>query len=156
LPRAGGRCWPWGSSEPWGRCWAYSGYTPDFAQLRPEYNIPLILATGLKQLTGGLYPLFVPLLGWAGTFLTGYGVAALMLFGDLQVQAASLLGVSATVLAAGLTVGSAVGSISSPFKIAIATPMCGAEGQEGAILRLTIPLGVAASLALGIIVWLAA
>jgi len=139
-----------------GQVIAYTGYPPDFTSPRPEYNIPLILATGLKQLTGALYPLFVPLLGWVGTFLTGYGVAALMLFGDLQVQAASLLGVSATVLAAGLTVGSAIGSISSPFKIAIATPMCGAEGQEGAILRLTIPLGVAASLVLGVIVWLAA
>ena len=52
-------------------------------------------------------------------------------------------------LAAGLSVGAAMGSISSPFKIAIAAPMCGAVGQEGGILRLTIPLGLMASLLLG-------
>ncbi len=139
-----------------GQVIAYSGSAVDFQGLRPEYNIPLVLATGLKELTGAGYPFCVPFLGWVGTFLTGYGVASLMLFGDLQVQAASLLGVSATTLAAGLTVGSAIGSISSPFKIAIATPMVGAAGQEGAILRLTIPLGILASLFLGVIVWLAA
>jgi lactate permease len=81
--------------------------------------------------------------------LTGYGVASLMLFGELQLHAAQLLQVPAVWLAAGLTVGSSLGSMSSPFKIAIATPMCGALGQEGAILRRTIPLGAAASLLIG-------
>jgi lactate permease len=116
-------------------------------------NIPWVLAMGLKIYTGSWYPLFVPLLGWTGTFLTGYGVASIMLFGELQVQAAGLLQVSAVWLAGGLTVGSAIGSISSPFKIALAAAMCGALGQEGAILRRTIPLGVAASLFIGVILW---
>jgi lactate permease len=31
--------------------------------------------------------------------------------------------------------------------------MCGAEGQEGKILRVTIPLGIGASLLLGLILW---
>jgi lactate permease len=77
-----------------------------------------------------------------------------MLFGELQVHAAGLLNVSAVYLAAGLTVGASVGSISSPFKIALAAPLCGALGQEGAILRRTIPLGVASSLLVGVILWL--
>ena len=64
-----------------------------------------------------------------------------------------LLKVSAVYLAAGLTVGASLGSISSPFKIAIAAPMCGALGQEGKILRRTIPLGLAASLLIGLILW---
>ncbi len=136
-----------------GQIIAYSGYGEGFAGLSEAHNIPWLLAMGLKTYTGGLYPVFVPLLGWVGTFLTGYGVASLMLFGDLQVHAAALLKVSAVHLAAGLTVGSSIGSISSPFKIAIAAPMCGAVGQEGLILRRTIPLGVAASLVIGMIMW---
>jgi lactate permease len=139
-----------------GQVIAYSGYGHGFNHLDQAHNIPWVLATGLKKYTGGIYPLFVPLLGWVGTFLTGYGVASLMLFGKLQVQAAPLLGVSATMLAAGLSVGAAVGSISSPFKIAIAAPMCRAVGQEGDILRLTIPLGLAASLMLGLVLLAAA
>jgi lactate permease len=73
-----------------------------------------------------------------------------MLFDQLQVQAALVLKVSATWLAAALAVGASIGSISSPFKIAITTPMCGALGLEGAILRGTIPLG-GASLLIGVV-----
>jgi lactate permease len=108
---------------------------------------------GLKAYTGSLYPILVPVLGWVGTFSTGYGVASLMLFGHLQVQAAALLKVSAVYLNAGLIVGASLGSISSPFKIAIAGPMCGALGLEGRILQRTIPLGLAASLLIGLILW---
>ena len=136
-----------------GQIIAYSGYAEGFVSLTEAHNIPWVLAMGLKAYTGSLYPVFVPLLGWVGTFLTGYGVASLMLFGDLQVHAAALLNVSAVYLAAGLTVGAALGSISSPFKIAIAAPMCGALGQEGRILRRTIPLGLAASCLIGLILW---
>jgi lactate permease len=136
-----------------GQIIAYSGYGPGFGALQPDLNIPWVLATGLKTCTGSWYPLFVPLLGWVGTFLTGYGVASLMLFGELQLHAAALLQVPPVWLAAGLTVGASLGSVSSPFKIAIATPMCGALGQEGQILRRTIPLGLAASLLIGLILW---
>jgi lactate permease len=132
-----------------GQIIAFSGYSRGFIHLDQAHNLPWVLAMGLKTYTGGWYPFFVPLLGWAGTFLTGYGVASLMLFGELQLHAAQLLQVPAVWLAAGLTVGSSLGSMSSPFKIAIATPMCGALGQEGAILRRTIPLGAAASLLIG-------
>lgn len=137
-----------------GQMIAYSGYDPGFVRLDQSHNIPLVLSHSLQIYTGTLYPIFVPLLGWVGTFLTGYGVASLMLFGQLQVQAAGLLGISATWLSAGLAVGASVGSVSSPFKIAIATPMCGAMGQEGAILRWTIPIGVASSFFIGLILWL--
>jgi lactate permease len=137
-----------------GQIIAYSGYAQGFGEVEQARNIPWVLAMGLKMYTGSWYPLFVPLLGWAGTFLTGYGVASLMLFGELQVQAAVLLQMSGVWLAAGLTVGASVGSISSPFKIALAAPMCGALGQEGAILQRTIPLGVAASLFIGGILWM--
>jgi lactate permease len=136
-----------------GQMIAYSGYAPGFAELTEAANLPWVMAHGLTVYTGSTYPVFVPLLGWVGTFLTGYGVASLMLFGQLQVQTAGLMGISATWLASGLAVGASLGSISSPFKIAIATPMCGALGQEGAILRLTIPLGVAASLLIGVVLW---
>ncbi len=88
----------------------------------------------------------MPLLGWVGTFLTGLWRRLAHALRDLQVHAAELLKISAVNLAAGLTVGASLGSISSPFKIAIAAPMCGALGQEGRILRRTIPLGLAASL----------
>jgi len=137
-----------------GQMIAFSGWSAGFDSLDQAHNLPHLLAHGLFVQTGSLYPVFVPFLGWVGTFLTGYGVASIMLFGQLQVQAAGLMNVSANWLSAGLAVGTSLGSISSPFKIAIATPMCNAQGQEGAILRWTIPLGVAASLLIGLLLWL--
>jgi lactate permease len=77
-----------------------------------------------------------------------------MLFGQLQLQAAALLGTSGTLLAAALAVGSSIGSVSSPFKIALATPMVNAVGKEGQILRTTIPLGIGISLVVGLVLWL--
>jgi lactate permease len=136
-----------------GQMISYTGYNSDFSHVDAFHNIPSIISKGLSLYTGSYYPIFVPVLGWVGTFLTGYGVASLMLFGQLQVQAASLLGVGPVWLAAGLAVGSSIGSISSPFKIALATPMCGAIGKEGDILRWTIPLGISASLFVGFVLW---
>jgi lactate permease len=91
------------------------------------------------------------LIGWVGTFLTGYGTASIVLFGKLQVTSANLLQVSPSLLASGMAVGSAVGSISSPLKIALAASMCGAEGREGWILARTIPLGIGVALVLGVV-----
>ena len=137
-----------------GQIIAYSGYQGDFTTVDPTRNIALILANGVVAASGRFYPLFAPLIGWVGTFLTGYGTASIVLFGKLHVTTAHLLGVSPSLLASGMAVGSAVGSISSPLKIALAAPMCGAQGREGEILRRTIPLGIAVCLALGVILWL--
>ena len=133
-----------------GQLVAYSGYRPDFSGVDELRNLATILAQGTYRYTGTMYPVFAPLLGWVGTFLTGYGVASIMLFGKFQVSAAGLLGVSPSVLASALAVGASVGSVSSPFKIAIATPLCDAVGLEGDVLRKTVPLGIGVSLALGL------
>lgn len=133
-----------------GQIIAYSGYEPGFMTVNPDSNIALTLANGVVEISGKFYPLFAPLIGWAGTFLTGYGTASIVLFGKLHVTTAQLLHVSPSLLTGGLAVGSAIGSVSSPLKVALAAPMCGAEGKEGEILRRTIPLGILASLALGI------
>jgi len=111
-------------------------------------NIPRILAESLLR-AGPAYVVLVPFLGWVGTFLTGYGVASIMLFATLQVTIAGKLGLSPEWLVCGLAVGASLGGISSPFKVAFAASMCGAAGMEGKILRKTIPLGIAACLLLG-------
>ena len=112
-------------------------------------NIPRIVAESLKVF-GPVYPVLVPFLGWVGTFLTGYGVASIMLFAALQMGIAAKLGYSPVLFVSALAVGASLGGISSPFKVAFAASMCGAAGEEGEILRKTIPLGIAACLLLGV------
>ncbi len=52
------------------------------------------LAVALVGLLGPVYPLFAPLIGALGTFLTGSATSANVLFGNLQYTAATDLGVS--------------------------------------------------------------
>lgn len=149
LPRGGRAAVAMALFGAMGQVIAYSGFDAAFAAADPGRSIAAVIAQGLHALTGKAYLVFVPLLGWSGTFLTGYGVASIMLFGALQVSLGPLLGVDPALLAAALAVGAGVGSISSPFKVAIAAPLCGAAGREPDVLRRTIPAGIAICLALG-------
>ncbi len=133
---------------------AFSGLSGDLKTITVSSNMAHCIAKGMVGYTGRYYPVFAPLLGWMGTFLTGYGVASIMLFGKLQTSTAAMLGISSPLLVSSLTVGASIGSISSPFKIAIASPLCNSVGREGEILRLSIPIGIAVSLLLGICTYL--
>ncbi len=131
---------------------AFSGFNLSLNSIESNYNIAYQLATGFIKYTGSLYPLFAPFLGWIGTFLTGYGIASIMLFAKLQLKTAVMLGMSKSMLASALTVGASIGSISSPFKIALAAPLCNAVGKEGNILKKTIPIGIIVSLLMGLFI----
>jgi len=133
-----------------GQIIAFTGYGAAGGSISRADNIPYVLARGLSTVSGSFYPIFAPVLGWVGTFLTGYGALSIMIFGRLQVEIAQFLHVSPEVLASAMMVGSGIGSISSPFKMAIAASLVGAAGKEGEILRKTIPLGIAISLITGV------
>jgi lactate permease len=136
-----------------GQVISFTGATAGMSSVNAAKNIPAILADSMAG-AGFLYPVLVPVLGWVGTFLTGYGVASIMLFAVLQKGIALRLGVSPELLIAGLAVGASLGSISSPFKIAFAASLSDAAGMEGDILRSTIPLGIIVCLALGVVLYL--
>jgi len=129
---------------------AFSGLDNSLASINNCHNIAYQLASGFINLTGKFYPIFAPILGWIGTFLTGYGIASIMLFGKLHIKTAVMLGISKSLLSSSLTVGASIGSISSPFKIALAAPLCNAVGKERIILKKTIPLGIFISFLIGI------
>lgn len=133
-----------------GQIIALTGYDVQRGSIVAANNIPWVLANGLSKISGEYYPVFAPLLGWAGTFLTGYGSLSVMIFGKLQVEIAQFINSSPEILASAMMVGSGIGSISSPFKVAMATSLVDAVGKEGDILRKTIPIGVAVSLITGI------
>jgi lactate permease len=132
-----------------GQIIAFTGYDVHTGSICSANNIPYVLASGVSKMSGKLYPFFAPLLGWAGTFLTGYGASSIMIFGKLQVEIAQFIDVSPAILSSAMMVGSGIGSISSPFKLAMATSLVDAVGKEGEILRKTIPLGIVIALITG-------
>lgn len=87
---------------------------------------------------GPLFPLFAPIIGWVGVFLTGSVVNNNTLFGPLQVATANGIGVDPAVLMAANTAGGTTAKVISPQSIAIAAGAVGLSGREGEILRASI------------------
>lgn len=112
------------------------------------------IAKGLVMLTGVAFPFFAPLIGSIGTFVTGSATNANILFGKLQATAATDLGLvnqgtffgvsgsETNWLAAANCAGSEGGKLLSPQSIAIATAACDMEGQDGDIMRKTMPFAI--------------
>lgn len=124
------------------------------------------LAAGLVAITGGAYPLFAPLVGAIGTFVTGSDTSSNILFAKLQANVAGQLGMTGTHgyfgiegsetnwLAASNTTGATGGKMISPQSIAIATAACDMEGKDDAILRKAIPYSIGYILLAGLLVFL--
>ncbi|SES96923.1 L-lactate permease [Prevotella sp. kh1p2] len=109
------------------------------------------IASGLVAITGSLYPLFAPLIGAIGTFVTGSDTSSNILFAKLQANVAGQLGMTGqgsffgvsgseqNWLIAANTTGATGGKMISPQSIAIATASCNMQGKDGDIMLSAIP-----------------
>ena len=113
-----------------------------------------VVATALATATGSLYPLFAPVIGCLGTFITGSDTSSNILFGKLQASVAGHINVSPDWLSAANTVGATGGKIISPQSIAIATSASNQQGKEGEILKAAIPYALAYVVITGVIVFI--
>ncbi len=96
------------------------------------------IAGMLVAVTGSFYPFAAPFVGAIGSFVTGSGTSANVLFGNLQVETAANLGISQTWLAAANTVGATIGKMISPQSIAIGAAATNLVGSESKILNTVI------------------
>lgn len=92
------------------------------------------IAKFLVATTGNLYPLFAPLIGALGAFVTGSGTSTNVLFGGLQSETAIALGLDPTWLAAANVMGAGIGKMICPQGIATGAGAIGAVGSESKIL----------------------
>jgi lactate permease len=105
---------------------------------------------------GSAWPLLAPAVGALGTFITGSATGSNILFTDFQVSTADAVGRPALPLLGAQNFGSAVGNIVCPHNVVAAAATVGLAGNEGAVLRRTLPVAVA-YVALGgvLALWLA-
>ena len=96
------------------------------------------IAGMMVALTGSFYPAAAPFVGAIGTFVTGSGTSANVLFGGLQGETAGSLGLDPSWLAGANTVGATIGKMISPQSIAIGTAATASVGSESKILRKVI------------------
>lgn len=122
---------------------SYSGMISDIAKM-------------FVTVTGNFYPLVAPLIGGIGTFVTGSGTSASVLFGGLQAETAQTLGINGVWLAASNTVGACIGKMISPQSIAIAVGAIDTPGSESTLLRNSIKYCVLFLIMAGLIAFLGA
>lgn len=124
------------------------------------------IALGMIALTGKWYPLFAPVIGAVGTFVTGSDTSSNILFAKLQTSAAQHLGLTETNVFMGITgsesnwllaantTGATGGKMISPQSVAIATAACDMKDSDDAILKSAMPYALAYVLIAGLIVFL--
>ena len=92
--------------------------------------------------TGKIFPLFSPILGWIGVFLTGSVVNSGSLFAGLQSVTASQIGIDPSLLVAANIMGGAIAKMISPQSIAVAAAAVGLVNRDSEIFAKTIKWSV--------------
>ncbi len=114
------------------------------------------MATTTVDATGTLYPAISPLIGAAGSFITGSATTSGVLFGKLQADSAMAIGaneVGQAWMAAANAAGACVGKIISPQSIAIGVAAVGIRGVESQIMSFAIKVFIPFVVLMGAIVY---
>ena len=104
--------------------------------------------------TGSLFPLFSPVLGWFGVFLTGSDTSSNALFCGMQRTTAEAVGMDPHLAVAANTTGGVTAKMISPQSVAVAVGATGMTGQEGTLLRQTIGHSLLMLAAVSLLTWL--
>ncbi|MBO9623851.1 MAG: L-lactate permease [Sphingomonas sp.] len=116
----------------------HSGQSLTIAYGLAAVSPPLVYA-GLANLIGGL-----------GAFMTSSSTASNVLFGGVQSGVADLHGLPRETIIATQAAGSAYGNAIAPANIVLGTSIAGIKGQEGSVLRITMPWTVLVAVLTGV------
>ena len=97
------------------------------------------IASALVSATGAAYPFAATSVGALGGFMTGSGTSSSVLFGRLQVDAATAIGVKPAILAAANIMGAGIGKMVCPQSIAIGAAAAGIAGAESRLFKFALP-----------------
>lgn len=100
------------------------------------------LGLAFAAYTGMLFPVFSPVIGYLGVFLTGSVTSSAALFGKLQQVTATQLGLNPMLTISANLFGADIGKLISPQSIAVACAATGLVGHETDIFRITLKYSV--------------
>lgn len=104
-----------------------------------QYSGMIGKVADLFKIFGPVYPVFAPVLGALGTFVTGSGTSSSALFGSVQVATAESIGANTYWMAAANSLGVATGKMMAPQSIAIGLVAVNEAGKDGELLKKVIP-----------------
>jgi lactate permease len=111
----------------------------------------LTLAYGIAAASPPLaYAGIASVIGALGAFMTSSSTASCVLFGAVQASVAQLHGMSTATIIAAQAAGSAYGNAIAPANVVLGTSIAGVKGQEGAVLRITMPWTVLVAVLTGL------
>ncbi len=113
-----------------------------------------LLAKGISESVGSVFPLFSPLIGTLGAFITGSNTNSNVIFAPLQQRTAELIGISVLIILGAQTTGGALGSMLAPAKVIVGCSTAGLAGQEGEVMKKTLPYGLLIAGFIGLVAWL--
>ena len=112
-----------------------------------------ILAQGLSQIFNkNLYSFISPFIGAVGAFLTGNNTSSNVIFANLQMRTADLLGLSVPLILAAQTAGGAIGSVLSPAKVFLGCSTVDVDGREGQVIGKLLVYGLILIIIIGVII----
>src|SRR5918997_250415 len=88
-------------------------------------------------------------IGALGAFMTSSSTASNVLFAGVQAEVAHAHELRTETIIAAQAAGSTYGNAIAPANIVLGTSVCGIKGQEGAVLRLTLPWTIVVALLTG-------
>jgi lactate permease len=89
-------------------------------------------------------------IGAVGAFMTSSSTSSNVLFSDLQQTLARLKGLPEATIIAAQSAGGAIGNAIAPANVVLGTSTAGISGEEGAIIRKTLPWTIAAIVLTGV------
>lgn len=101
-------------------------------------------------IAGASWPFWAPWFGVLGTFITGSATSSNILFSEFQRAAAHSAEVVVTPLLGAQTFGAAVGNMVCPHNIIAAGATVNIQGEEGKVMRYTLPMAVLLSMIGGV------
>ncbi|MCM3567063.1 lactate permease LctP family transporter [Neobacillus mesonae] len=104
--------------------------------------------------TGEVFPVFSPVLGWLGVFLTGSVVNSGSLFAPLQSVTASQIGIAPETMVAVNVMGGTMAKMISPQSIAVAAAAVGLAGKDSDLFKVTIKYSLGLLIVIGLISWI--
>ncbi len=110
-----------------------------------------VLALGIAEVAPPLvYAFLANVIGIIGALVTSSSTSSNVLFAEVQTTVAAEQGLSQSAVLAAQGTGSAVGNVVAPTNVILGTTTAGNRGEEGEILRKTIPWAAVVAVLVGL------
>ncbi|QDU88019.1 L-lactate permease [Pirellulimonas nuda] len=119
-------------------------------------DMPIALAEGAAALVGSAWPAVAPTIGGIGAAVAGSNTVSNMMFSLFQFDVGVKIGFDPVWMVALQAIGGAAGNTICVHNVVAASAVVGLTGQEGTIIRKTLPVFLYYALTPGIVFWLIA